>query len=330
MNTDAAADSSFVSTAVADIGASLFGAENEPETENLELEGSDDKARSDATSPSQEPDASASPPPAQDAPKRAAPKSWGKDYHEDWAALTPRQQEYIEKREKDFLDGTEGYRADAGFAKQLREVVAPYKAMLQAQGINETQAIQYLLNAQYRLTSGTPEERKAAWSEIGKTVGLIEEAASPNLNEQNPELLALKSKLERVESALTQTQQRELAHARAKADADVNTFAADPAHPYVDEVANDMAPWIERGLSLKDAYEKAVWANPTTRAKELARIQTEADLRKTEKARAEGEAAKRATAVNVRGSESRKAPTEPKGSMEDTIRATFAKIKARH
>lgn len=54
---------------------------------------------------------------------------------------------------------------------------------------------------------------------------------------------------------------------------EITAFAADPAHPYFDEVTGDIAVLISAGHSLADAYEKAVWANPTTRQKEIARLE---------------------------------------------------------
>jgi hypothetical protein len=257
---------------------------------------------------------------------RPPPKSWAKDYHEDWSKLTPKQQEYIEKREKDFLDGLEQYKTDALTAKQFKEVLTPYKAMLSAQGVNETQAIQYLMNAQYRLTNGTPEERAAAYRQMGVDLGL---AQSEPEEQVAPEIAYLRQELNGVKSTLQQRQQADAQAAQATAAAEVSKFASDPANLYVDEVTPDMVGFINSGLSLKDAYEKAVWANPTTRAKEMARLQTEAAAKLKEKARGEGEAARKATATNVRSSESRKAPTEPKGTMEDTMRAAYKKLQER-
>lgn len=311
-------------TAVADIGQSIFGTP-EPETEIPEPEGDETQARSPEQSTITEPEASDLAPPVQVPP----PKSWAKDTHEMWGKLDPKAQEYVQKREKDFLDGLETYKGDAGYAKQLREVVAPYKAMLAAQGISEVQGVQYLLNAQYRLTSGTPEERQAAWREIGKTVGLVMETEDSSAPAMDPAIKALREELNGVKSELSYGKQLAQTQARSEVDKQISAFASDPANLYFAEVEQDMLPFVKEGFTLKDAYEKAVWANPTTRAKELARIQTDAEAARTKKAREEGNTAKKATAFNVRGSESRKAPTEPKGSMDDTIRETYAAIKAR-
>lgn len=63
----------------------------------------------------------------------------------------------------------------------------------------------------------------------------------------------------------------------AKVSKIVDDFAKDPAHPYFDELADEIAVQIKAGKELQEAYDTAVWANPVTRQKELARIQLEKD-----------------------------------------------------
>lgn len=67
------------------------------------------------------------------------------------------------------------------------------------------------------------------------------------------------------------------AEERAAITKEVNAFAADPAHPFFDEVSDDIVAFLKTGASLAEAYEKAVWANPVTRQKEIARRQKEKD-----------------------------------------------------
>lgn len=261
---------------------------------------------------------------------REPPKSWAKEQHAVWAKMPPEAQDYYETREKQFHEGLEQYKGDAGLARQYRDAIAPYKAMIQAQGISETQAIQYLLHSQHVLTNGTPEERLAAYQKIGRDMGInLPAAGAPAEENIDPSILALRKDLDLLKTADAQRQRHANEQARAESAKQVDAFASDKANLYFDEVAPDMVPYINAGLSMPEAYEKAVWANPVTRAKELARLQTEADAKLKEKARAEGKAAKQATRTNIRGQESRQAPTEPKGTLDDTLRATLKQIKER-
>ena len=258
---------------------------------------------------------------------RPAPKSWTKDRHELWAKLPPDAQDYYEVREKQFLDGLEQYKGEASYGKAMKDVLSPYKPILAAQGIDEAQAVQYLMNAHYKLTQGTTEQRMAAYHKLGQDLRLTGEA--PSQSEVAPEIRQLQEKLSGIESSLTARQQAEANAARERAAKEVSDFASDKANPYFDDVADDIVAMIQTGHSLKDAYEKAVWANPVTRQKEIARIQTEAAAKLKVAASKEAEAAKRASSANVRGRETRRAPTEPKGTMDETMRDTLEKIRNR-
>tara|TARA_R110000868_G_scaffold220418_4_gene471635 strand:- start:3724 stop:4704 length:981 start_codon:yes stop_codon:yes gene_type:complete len=245
---------------------------------------------------------------------REMPKSWSKDKQELWAKLPSDAQEYYGVREKQFLDGLEQYKGDASFARELRDIITPYKALLASQGVDERQAVGYLLNTHYKLSQGSVDERRAAYEKIGRDLGLVQQSAQ-EVQSVDPALKKLQDELNGVKRDLTQRQQMEQRSLLAEADREIETFASDAANVHFNDVGQDMIPLLKSGASLKDAYEKAVWANPITRQKELNRIQTESQAKFKETAKVEGTAARRATSSNVRAVESRKAPTEPKGEM---------------
>ena len=267
--------------------------------------------------------------PAEETPAvetKPAPSSWAKDKHEVWAKMPVEAQEYYLHREKQMLDGLETYKADAGLGKQIKDVFTPYKPFLNAQGIDEVKASQYLMNAHYKLSTAAPSEKKAYLSQLAKSYGIEVEATEQG--NVDPNYSALQDKVHQLESMLNQRTQIEQEAQRTKVAKDVEAFAADPANPYFNEVADDIIPFLNAGASLQDAYNKAVWANPVTRAKELARVQTEAETKLREKNVQEVAQAKKATVTNVRSRDTGKAPTGQKlGTMEDTMKETLRKIK---
>ena len=304
------------------------GSTPQAEAPALDDDAPQDGAAADGTAdthPAATPPATDSTDAAPSAP-RQPPKSWARDKHELWSRLPADAQDYYETREKQFLDGLDQYKSEASFGKSLRDVMAPYRPMLAAQGLDEPTAVQYLLNANYRLTNGTREQRLAAYQKLGQDLQLADAPAHADLP---PEVRQLQERLAGIESSLTARQQAEFSEARNRATQEVTSFASDPANLYFDEVADDIVAMIQAGHSLKDAYEKAVWANPVTRQKEIARLQTESEAKLREKAKQEAEAARHASSANIRGRESRRAPTEPKGTMEDTMRDTLEKIRNR-
>ncbi len=306
--------------AVEQIGDSLF-----PKGDDAPHEATDD---GEASAPVEE---AASATPAEVAPPsvaRAVPKSWPSEMHSHWGTLPEPVQAYWEQREQQMVQGLGQYKTDAEFAKSLRDVMTPYKPIFASYGMNEQQAIQSLLNAQYRLTQGTPEARREAYQTLGKNLGLVQ--ADPAAPQPDPHLQAIQQRVSQMEAALTATHQAELNQTRARISQEVDTFASDTtAHPYFNDVADDIIHMINAGHSLKDAYEKAVWANPVTRQKELGKHQAEADAKLKENARLNALKARHASSANVRSHATRSAPTEPLGSMEDTMKRTLAEMKSR-
>ena len=318
------ADSGFDMNAAVDaIGADLgLGLEDEAPVEGSTVEDKQQQADSKPAEVAKDP--------VQEAPQpKAPPKSWAKDKHEIWSKLPPDAQDYYEQREKQMLDGLEQYKGDATYAKQLRDIITPYEPMLRAQGINQTEAIQYLMNAHYRLTNGSMEERRQVYQQLGEQLGFVQQAAAEQAP-VDPNVRQLQSKVDRLES-------ERLAEVRAAQQREhesnvkqIETFAADPANVYFNEVANDMLPLVQAGEKLESAYKKAVWANEVTRAKELARIQTEADERRKADGATKLETARKTASVNVRSQETRKAPTDPKGdTWEETMRDVLRKRSER-
>ena len=89
----------------------------------------------------------------------------------------------------------------------------------------------------------------------------------------------------------------------------------------MNDVVDDVIALVQTGMDPKDAYDKAIWANPTTREKLLAKQNAERQKREAEQAIK----ARRAAATNVqrRGTP----PSAPaKGSIEDTARAEYRRL----
>lgn len=255
--------------------------------------------------------------------KRPAPQSWKPDYHKVWEDLTPEAKEIIETRERQMHEGLEQYRENSGFGKRMREAIAPFESRLQALNMEPTRAVQALMNAHFTLANGTPEQKRALYETLGRDYG-ITKAEEQNID---PTIKSLQDQVASLSQTMTAAQQQQFEESRKQAVAQVEKFAADK--PYFDEVADDIVPFIENGLSLEEAYDKAVWANPVTRQKELARTQQESEQARLEKAKAEAEAAKKAKGVNIRGRNTNRTPTEPLGTMEDTMKATLKSIRER-
>lgn len=252
--------------------------------------------------------------PTEEVVTRQAPKSWAKDQHETWRKIPKEAQDYIEHREKQMLEGLGVYKEYADFGRQVETVISPYKQMFDQSGVDVNTGLKYLLNAQSILSYGSTEQKTQELQRIARQYGV--NLGAPEQQAQiDPNVKALQDQISQIQSGLTQRQQYELQQVQARTLNEVEAFASDAAHPYFDDVADDIVAMIKTGADLQSAYEKAVWANPVTRQKEIARINKENVTQLREKAKTEAESARKATSNNVRTRDTTKSPTEPKGKL---------------
>jgi hypothetical protein len=268
------------------------------------------------------------------------PKSWKKDYEPHWAKFPREVQEYVSgTREKEYLDGLEQYKAGHQYAAAMREVVDPYMPVINQMGVDAPTAVKFLLNAHYQLSSADPETKHKLFAVLAKDYGIdlakIPKPEGPAYATDTERLLA--ERLQKMETGFTSFTQQQVAERRSAIDRDVSLFVAakDEAgnllHPHFDDAADHIARLLRADpkLSLADAYDAAVWANPVTRAKEQARVAEAAAAKQREEAKVRAAAARKANAGNARGRPSEKEPTAALGSMDETLRETLRDIQTR-
>ena len=308
-------------SAVDQIGDRLFGADEHEET---------DEPDAPLESVSSDPVAS----PSVAVPEYAIPKTWPTDMHEHWGKMPKEAQKYWETREGQMLNGLQQYKETAQYGQSLRDILTPYKPILAAAGMDDNRAIATLLNAHYRLTQGSPEDRRTAYDDLGRNLGFLQ---AQQQNPVDPAYAALQQQIAQLTNKMTSREaadhQANVAayeERRTSVQSDVEKFAADTsAHPHFDAVADDIIAQIQAGHSLQDAYDRAVFSNPVTREKEFARRQT-ADAKAREvNGRQSALVAQKASSVNMKSRDGRREPTEPVGDMRDTLASTLASIRAR-
>lgn len=265
-----------------------------------------------------------------------APKSWPKEMHDHWSKMPKEAQDYWTVREKQMLDGLEQYKGDAGYGKQMKDAITPYMALIQAQGIEPPQAVQTLLNAHYKLSVSSPSQKAEYFQSLAKQYGVdlggITQQQEPT-QQIDPMVRQLQDELHNIKQVIQSGNQQQLDAERNKIQNEVNSFASDPKHLYFDEVSNEIVALLKAGATLEDAYEKAVWANPVTRQKEMSRVQTEQQAALKTKAIAEAETKRKAAAVSIRSRDSQRTPTGPRATMtglDSALRETMREIKSRH
>ena len=329
-----------VGAALADVSSGLgFGSSDTPDNsgaDDVDLDDASAGAAGSSPAPADPGDGGAATPaaaPSAPDPLATPPGTWRKEAAAVWAKLDPVARQEVLKREQDIFQGLEGYKADAQMGRSLQQVLQPYQHIFQQLGINPVQQLAGLLNTHHALATGDPATKAQLMQRIIKDYGIDPNALRPAEDAPYvaPEVQNLQNLVQRLQSRLDGQDQQRFTAAQASAAKDVETFAANPANKYFDEVANDIAHLLstKSAGSLQEAYEKAVWLNPVVRTKHLA------DLDKANKAAAETErlnrlkASKAAMSANVRASSKPGSGTAPLGTMDDTLKQTLADIQSR-
>lgn len=332
--------------AQADISSELFG-QGDSDDENsvdepAEGEGSEASAAVEtsveAPVPPQTEDAAPEPEAetSQEVQEVGAPKTWTKEALADWATIPPRAQQEIVKREEDFLRGITQYKQAADVGVRYSQVAAPYSAQLAAHNIDPVQLFQSFAANHYLLSFGQPEQKLQLAANLLNNYKIDLGQLNNYMGDQafeapDPEIVALRNEISQLRSGLQQTNTAQLETVRSSIVAGIDEFANDPAHPYFDEVADNIMQIIETGSaqSLEDAYEMAVYANPVTRQKEIDRLLKEQTSSTAAQEQARKDKIAKSTAANVTADAHNRNGTEPVGTIDETLQATYDAIAAR-
>lgn len=266
-------------------------------------------------------------------------KAWKKEMAETWAKLPPEAQDYIAQREAQVEEGFKVQAPAVKYANAVFGLLAPHEGLLKSQGMtNHVDFLNSMVQAHVVLSSHPDAQRYQYMANVFKSYGLdpakVAEAytalgVQPPAQETAAER-ELRARLTKVEEA-TKTEQTQRFNAlKASTDAEVAAFAADPKHQFFDEVASEVSLFLaDPRITLEKAYEMAVFANPVTRAKELARLRGDAEKTAREEADKAAAAAAAAKGTRIRGKEEHRASPDLLGSMDDTLRSTLKEIHSR-
>ena len=264
--------------------------------------------------------------PAEPVQVKAAPNTWRKEVAEKWATLPPEVQAEVERREADFHKGIEQYRGAAQFAQAMEKAITPYSATLQSLKISPDRAVGELLAADHRLRYSSPQEKIQHFAQLAQSYGVNLADIQPQEQQYvDPNVSALQNQVQQLQGYLQNQQLIGQKQEEAALNSEITKFASDPSHRHFESVRGHMSALLQAGQAkdLADAYEQAIYANPTTRAAILAEQQEVARQEAAKKA----QAAKVASSVNVRSRPSMPV-SQPIGSMDDTIRQTLRRLQA--
>jgi len=236
----------------------------------------------------------------------SAPKHWSSDEREKFDALPPEAQEVLLERDKAFQ---QGYQEKAEAISAITDALEPWKDALAQRGVTADQAIRTLFAAQHSLDTNPVQ----GILQIAQSYGIVDqlrEQFSPETDDNDfidPEVKALKQELRDLKNHISQTNQGIQQSNISELQKQINDFknAADEnglKHPHFESVKTLMAPFVNNGDTLEQAYEKAVWADPKLREEQLAAVkQQKAAKTDAEKAAKVKKAKRAARGVKTNG-----------------------------
>lgn len=262
------------------IGNELFS-----EPSNTEIStGADESQNSSAATPG-----TGTPPvvgsPANPAPVtqqqlKALPKAWKKEMEAHWGKLPSEVHDYVYEREENMMRGIQQY--GEGY-NRWNETIKPFQEVLaQNPNVNPVQLMQNVMHNHLRMLQADPAGKVALAKQILQGYGiplehLVGQTAQPG-QQEDPRIAALQQEIAQLRQGFQSTQQQQYQRVLQEQTATVESFFKDPANEFAEEVGQDILNLLQTGAAkdLADAYQKAIWLNPTVRAKVIAKQQADA------------------------------------------------------
>ena len=257
------------------------------------------------------------------------PIGWSPASKAEFAKLPEHLKADIVKREKDIAKGLEAKALEVKRYQPLEELLAPRRERWAMAGADEATAIKQLLAA----SDWLERDPASAIAYLAKQYNVTSAQAGSQVNvapQQNaisrpsPEIANLQHQLLTLQEQLQQQNQTVYVE-------QVEAFAADPKNLYFENVREDMGILIREGRAktLQEAYDRAIWANPETRAILIAE-QASKGGNGAQEASERARKAKNAGS-SVTGAPGNQSPlsVNGSGSVEDDIRAAFVELQGR-
>jgi hypothetical protein len=258
------------------------------------------------------------------------PDGWTAAAKAEFNKLTPLIQGEVLRREKEAHQKITAQDSDRSLGVELRKIVEPYLPMIQADGGDIKQGFQQYLNYAYVFRSGTPQQKQAALHAIANAfnvpLGPLQHEAP-----QNAPAPIAQADVQRLVQAEIQNQRQAWEQATLKGE--IEAFSADAGHEHFETVKPIMAALLESGKAetLQDAYDQAIWAEPSIRSTLSAQQLSAAETKRLTDSKQRTDAAKRASPSVTGGPGGAKPSANGAAdrSLRDELKANFAAATGR-
>lgn len=269
-------------------------------------------------------------------PADAPPAGWTAEGKVEWTKLSPAVKAAVIKRETEISNGGRQWSDEK---RRYEAVLSPVVQSASRRGLSTEEGIQRLMNAQDHLD----RDPRGAIAWLAKSYGvdlatLAGNVSASDASRETPPTLPNIEALVRqaVNPILAPIQERWQAEQQRQQESVVSfvtNFATSPGHEHFDAVESELKaliphiqaanPGMTHDKVLQEAYDRAVYANPSTRKAVMDAQAVAAEEKRRAEAQSHAKNA-RLAASSVTGSRSGSQSTEPKGSLREEIEAAFA------
>lgn len=286
-----------------DVMAAMEEVDTPEETEELVTAETDEEAGVEDTT-EEEPEEDAEEEAAEEAPAGIeAPAHWSPEHRAMFEALgrgelEPKDaQDFLLARHKDMEgDYTRKMQGRAEFDRAyqpIEDMLAPHMDNLRAAGVNQTQYLSNLMNADKMLNDnpmqGIQQIAQMYGIDLGNMSQTEQAQVDPQVSQLQQELAQLRGSIEQDRTAAANTKRQTFEQKITEFSQQTDESGA-AAHPHFDAVLDDMITLAHaerqagREPELSALYDKATWANPEVRQAILS------EQKKADKAKALSEA----------------------------------------
>lgn len=264
-------------------------------------------------------------------PSDAPPVGWAADAKSEWSTLSPALKAAVLKRESEIENGGRQWSEEK---RRYESVLSPIALAAQRRGLNVEQGVQTLIAAQNALDANPVEGIKRIAQTYNVNLATIAgHSNAPDQQVNNPDISELVRQA--VAPILAPIQERYAADERYKAqntESLVSDFANKNEHfnsvqseiMALIPILKDSNPnWTNQEV-LQNAYDRAVYANPHTRAAIIAAQNADADTKRRAEQQAKATKARTASTSLVGSSVIGAGADQPKDSLRAEIEAAFA------
>ena len=264
----------------------------------------------------------------------SAPEHWPEETRTQFEAAPREWQEWALKRDSEvdnmIREKTEGISDFRKTYDPVEKIFEPYRNQLIMAGLTPADVISRWAAAEQMLQN----EPAKAIQYLMQQYNISADALSGEEVSEDPDIASIRQEINALRTDITTRQQTDQQASQQAISNQIQQFveekdeAGNPKHPYFEDVTADIvglakAEWSQgRKPDLNNLYERAVWANPDTRAK-LQDAQQKAASKASEKEAQRKAKEAKAAAASVSGAPSGTHIVDEDLSVEDSIRRAW-------